>query len=186
MNIRFCEFCSNVVQEALERCPVCGGLLSQEVSEEEFNDPANPWPFVYVDTLVLRIQGQPRVLRFDGTHSLYHFWSRLHREFDALRLCFRVRKEELELAGYDPENRPADFVPLDPGMLLNCRYRKFSFYADETVYPEIALEPGEMEHTYQGTLEIDDCPPELWGNVLGWLAGTAPHLAPGGDWTYDI
>ena len=186
MNIRFCEFCGNVLREEAEHCPVCGAVPAQQVTEEQFNDPANPWPFLPLDTLVLRIQGQPRVMRFSGTTSIYHFWSLLHREYDAMRLCCRIRKDEMELEGFDAESRPADFVPLEPGLLLNCRHRKFSFHTCQEADPEIALEPGEMERTYQGTLEIDDCPPALWGNVLGWLAATAPHPAPGDGWTYDI
>lgn len=186
MNIRFCEFCSNVLREESANCPVCGAQPVQQVTEEQFNDPANPWPFEPLDNLVLRIQGQPRVIRFSGTNSIYHFWTLLHREYDAMRLCCRIRKDEMELVGFSEEERPDDFKPLDPALILNCRHRKFSFYTYQESDPEIALEPGEMEMTYQGSFEVEDCPPKSWGNVLGWLVATAPRLSSGNDWTYDI
>lgn len=183
MNIRFCEFCSNVLRDESTHCPVCGTRLIQAVSEEQFNDSANPWPFEPVSTLCLRIQGQPRLIRFSGTHSVYHLWSLLHSEYDKMRLYYRFRKEEMELfAGKCLEN----CKPLDPGILINCKHRKFSFHAYQKVDPDIALEPDEMEMTYQGSFEIEECPPKSWGNVLGWLLATAPRPEPDNQWTYEI
>lgn len=186
MNIRFCEFCSNVLRDESTHCPVCGARLTQEVTEEQFNDPANPWPFMPVSELCLRIQGLPRIIRFSGTHSVYHLWSLLHQEYDAMHLCCRVRKEEMELTGFHDDRCPEGFRVLEPGMLINCKHRKFSFSTYQAVDPELALEPGEMELEYQGSFEIEDCPPKLWGNVLGWLVATAPRPVPENSWTYDI
>lgn len=186
MSIRFCEFCSSVLRDGETHCPECGARLIQEVTEEQFNDPANPWPFEPVETLCLRIQGQPRLLVFSGTHSVYHFWSRLHGAYDAMNLCFRPRKDELELVEFPAGQRPDDYRILEPGDLINCKFRKFSFYTFEEVEPEMAEEPGETETIYQGSVEINDCPRKEWGNVLGWLAATVPCPKPDDAWTYDI
>lgn len=185
MNIRFCEFCSTVLRDEPSHCTVCGARLVQEVSEEQFNDPGNPWPFVPVDALCLRIQGQPQTIRFSGTHSVYHLWSLLHEAYDRMELCFRPRKEEMELVWFPEGQRPGDYRVLDPGALLNCKYRKFSFYTYQEADPEVAQE-DELEQIYHGSFEVEDCPPKLWGNVLGWLAATGPRPAPENGWTYDI
>lgn len=186
MNIRFCEFCSTVHPEEDSHCPDCGTRLIQEVSEEEFNDPGNPWPFVPVTQLCLRIMGQSHTITFSGTHSVFHLWSLLHREYEADQLYYKPRKGELELVGASPEHRPADFKLLDPGMLLNCRFRKFSFHTYREEDPEMALEPGEMDMAYHGSFEFEDCPPKSWGNILGWLVATPPRPKPENDWTYEI
>ncbi|MBQ7229990.1 MAG: hypothetical protein IJX04_03740 [Oscillospiraceae bacterium] len=186
MSIRFCEFCSTVHPEELTHCPDCGARLIQEVEEAQFNDPANPWPFVPVDTLCLRIQGRPRTIRFSGTHSVYHLWSRLHSEYEAMRLCWRARKDEMELVGFPAGDCPEGHTLMDPGMLLGCKFRKFSFHTYEEADPEVAEEPGGMTMSYQGSFEIEDCPRKEWGNVLGWLMATAPRPAPDDQWTYDI
>lgn len=186
MNIRFCEFCSSVNRDGATHCPECGARMIQEVTQEQFNDPTNPWPFDPVDSLCLRIQGQPRIICFSGTHSVYHLWSRLHEAFDSMRLYFRTRKDEMELVGCPGDQRPDGCQLLDPGVLLNCGYRKFSFHTYEEADPEVALEPGEVEMIYQGSFEITDCPRKEWGNVLGWLAATAPCPRPEEQWTYDI
>ncbi|MBQ8237223.1 MAG: hypothetical protein IJZ39_03635 [Oscillospiraceae bacterium] len=186
MNIRFCEFCSSVNRDGATHCPECGARMIQEVTQEQFNDPANPWPFDPVDTLCLQIQGRPRLIVFSGTHSVYHLWSQLHAEYDAMRLFFRTRKDEMELAGFPEGQCPEGYRLLDPGVLLSCKYRKFSFYTYEEEDPEVAAEPGEMEMIYQGSFEINDCPRKEWGNVLGWLAATAPCPRPDDQWTYDI
>lgn len=186
MNVRFCEFCSTVHPDEATHCPECGTRLIQSATEEYFNDPANPWPFVPVDRFCLRIQGQPRTIRFSGTHSVYHLWSTLHTAFDRMRLCCRFRQDEMELVDFEPEQRPADFRVLEPGLLLNCRHRRFSVYTYGEADPEMAEVPGEMEMIYQGSFEIEDCPPGAWGNVLGWLVGTAPRPETDTNWTYDI
>lgn len=186
MNIRFCEFCSSVHRDESTHCPACGSRLIQEVTEEQFNDPTNPWPFTPVDTLCLRIQGQPRLICFSGTHSLYHLWSRLHEKYDATCLCFRARKNEMELVGFPDGTCPADYRHLEPGDLINCAHWKFSFYTYEEADPEVTPDDEEMEMLYQGSFEIADCPKKEWGNVLGWLVATAPCPRPDDAWTYDI
>ena len=186
MNIRFCEFCSSVHRDGETHCPACGARLIQEVTVEQFNDPANPWPFVPMDTLCLRIQGQPRHIVFSGTHSVYHLWSRLHEAYDAMCLCFRTRKEEMELVGFPAGQRPEGYSILEPSVLLNCAHRKFSFSSYEEAHPEVALEPDEKALIYQGSFEINDCPRKQWGNVLGWLAATVPCPRPDDEWTYRV
>lgn len=186
MSIRFCAFCSTVHPDESTHCPDCGTRLIQEVAEEQFNDPGNPWPFVPVSQLCLRIMGQPYTIDFSGTHSVFHLWSLLHREYEQGRLYCRPRKEELELVSFPPDQCPDDFKILDPGRLLNCKHRKFSFSAYQEEDPEVALEPGEMDMLYHGNFEINDCPPKYWGNVLGWLAATEPYPEAENNWTYDI
>lgn len=186
MNIRFCEFCSTVHPDASTHCPECGARLIQEVAEAQFNDPANPWPFVPVDRLCLRIQGRERNICFSGTHSVYHLWSRLHSEYEAMNLYCRTRKDEMELMAFPDEETHDDYRLLEPGILLNCKVRKFSFYTFEKADPEVAPESGELEKTYHGSFEISDCPRKEWGNVLGWLVATAPCPRAEEQWTYDI
>ena len=186
MNIRFCEFCSSINRDDATHCPECGARMLQEVTLEQFNDPANPWPFAPVNTLSLRIQGQPRLLVFNGTNSVYHFWSRLHEAYESMNLYYQTRKDEMELLEYREGQCPRGFKSLEPGDLINCKYRKFSFYTYEEADPEVALEPGEMAMAYHGSIEVGDCPRKQWGNVLGWLAATAPCPRPDDDWTYDI
>lgn len=185
MSIRFCEFCSTVHPDGATHCPDCGARLIQAVPEEQFNDPGNPWPFVPVSRLCLRIQGQPRTLRFSGTHSVYHLWSLLHSHFDDLSLYCRVKKGELELATFPRGRQTGNFRLLDPGMLLGCTHRRFSVYSYQAADPEVSP-GGTLEMTYQGSFEIEDCPPHALGNVLGWLVGTAPRPEPDNGWTYDI
>lgn len=184
MNIRFCEFCSNVLQDASTHCPICGTRLIGESAGEQSGDPENLRPFVSVDTFCLQIQGQPRYIRFSGTHSVYHLWSRLHSAYEAMRLYCRPRKDEMELLAFPAEDCPADFQLLEPGILLNCKYRKFSFHTYEETDPDVALEPGETEKVYYGNFEITDCPGKEWGHVLGWLVATAPR--PAEQWTYEM
>lgn len=184
MNIRFCGFCSSISQDGADRCPVCGAQLMQEVAEELFNDPANPWPFQPLEQLCLRIQGQPRMIRFSGTHSVYHLWSQMHSAFESMTLYCHPRQDELELMSFPAGHRPDGWDLLEPGRLLNCAHRKFSFHTYQESDPAVALKPGEMVMEYQGSFELDDCPRKAWGNVLGWLVGTAPRPAP--DWTYEI
>lgn len=186
MYIRFCEFCSTISRDGSTHCPECGARLIQEVTEEQFNDPTNPWPFEPVDTLCLRIQGQPRPIQFWGTNSVYHFWSRLHEEYEAMGLYWQARKDEMELVGAARGTCPRGFSLLDPGDLINCGYRKFSFSTYEEADPEMAPESGETERIYQGSFEINDCPRRQWGNVLGWLVATAPIPRPDDQWTFDI
>ena len=186
MSIRFCEFCSAVHTDEMTHCPVCGALLIQSVEEDYFNDSGNPWPFLPVNEFCLRIQGQPRKILFSGTHSVYHLWTALHNAYEQMHLCWRVKADEVELVAYPPELRPKDFQVLDPGMLLNCRYRLFTFETYEEVDPAIASEPGQMQLSFQGNIDIEDCPPKQWGNVLGWLVATAPRPAARKNWTYDI
>ena len=186
MSIRFCEFCSSVHHADTEKCPHCGARLIQSVAEVAFNDSNNPWPFLPVNEFRLRIQGQPRKIIFSGTHSVYHLWTALHNAYRRMELCWRVKQGELELVAYPPAHRPKDFTLLDPGTLLNCQYRQFTFHTYEPVDPAIAAEPGQMQLSFQGNFDIEDCPPSQWGIVLGWLVATAPRPAAAHNWTYDI
>ena len=185
MSVRFCEFCSSIHQNT-DHCPACGTRLTQEAAEELFNDFDSPWPFTPVTRLCLRIQGQPMTIRFSGTHSVFHLWSQLHREYEAMTLCCRPRQGELELVGFPPDQRPEDYRPVEPDLFLNCTHSRFSFHTHHELDPEVAREPGEMETEYHGSFEIDAAHPKYLGNVLGWLAATAPRPAPDHNWTYDI
>lgn len=185
MNIRFCEFCSGVCQDG-DRCPVCGSRLTQEAPEAVFNDPEHPWPFTPLSALCLRIQGQPMTIRFSGTHSVYHLWSLLHSEYEAMRLYCRPRQAELELVGFSGSQPPEGYRLVEPGLFLNCGFRRFSFHTRQALDPDVARESGEMETEYHGSFEIDAAHPKYLGNVLGWLAATAPRSAQEHSWTYDI
>lgn len=186
MSIRFCEFCSTVHPDESTHCPDCGARLTQEVSEEYFNDPANPWPFVPVDCLHLRIQGQPRTIRFSGTHSVYHLWTVLHREYDRMALCCRAKAGELELASFPQDQCPAGYERLDPGKILNSSHCRFSLYTYEESDPEVDEDDGELEMTYHGSFEIEACPHRFRRDVLGWLLATEPRPEAENNWTYDI
>lgn len=186
MSIRFCEFCSTVHSDDTTHCPDCGTRLIQSATEEYFNDSDNPWPFQPVSQFCLRIQGQPRTILFSGTHSVFHLWTALHSAYEQMCLCYRAKQGELELMSFPPERRPAEFRILDPAMLLNCKYHRFSLHTYGDIAPEMTEEPGENTMIYQGTFEIENCPPKAWGNVLGWLVATAPRPAPDTNWTYDI
>lgn len=183
MSIRFCEFCSTVHSDDTIYCPDCGTRLIQSATEKYFNDSDNPWPFQPVNRFCLRIQGQPRNICFSGTHSVFHLWSALYSAYEQMRLYYRVKQDELELVGFPPERDLAELKRLDPAMLLNCKYRRFSFHTYGQLAPEMADEPAMI---YQGSFEIEDCPPKAWGNVLGWLVATAPRPEPDNNWTYDI
>ena len=186
MSVRFCEFCSSVHPKDATHCPLCGSPLLQSAPADDFNDGSNPWPFMPVSEFCLRIQGQPRKIIFNGTHSVYHLWTALHDAFQRRELCWQVKHGEMELVAYPTGLRPGDFHPVDPGMLLNCGYRQFTFHTYEEVDPAIATEPGQRALSFQGNFDIEDCPPSQWGNVLGWLVGTAPRPAADQHWTYDI
>lgn len=186
MSIRFCEFCSSIQRGGAEYCPVCGARLTQETEEALFNDFDSPWPFAPVSELCLRIQGQPMTIRFSGTHSVYHLWAQLHSEYEAMSLYCRPRQAELELVGFPGNQPPEGYRLVDPGLFLNCPYRRFSFHTHQALDPEVAREPGEMETEYHGSFEIGAVHPKYLGNVLGWLAATAPRPAPENNWTYDI
>lgn len=186
MKIRFCEFCGNVLRDEPEYCDICGSRLTQEVDEALFNDPEFPWPFEPVLSVCLRIQGQDRNIRFSGTHSLYHLWSGLHEVYEDMALYFRTRHDEMELAAFPEGCVMEEFRLMEPGDLINCRHSRFSFYTFSEADPELGLEPGTMEMTYQGSFVIEDCPEKQWGNVLGWLLATRPAPRPDTGWSYDI
>lgn len=186
MSIRFCEFCSTVHPDAATHCPDCGAQLIQQVSEEYFNDPANPWPFEPVNRLCLLIQGKPRYVRFSGTHSVFHLWSVLHSAYDRMELCCHGKKEELELASFPKGRRPGDYEVLDPGRILNNVHRKFSLYTYQEADPEVSGEDGGLEMTYHGSFEIEDCPRKFWRDILGWLVATTPYPQVHNEWTYEI
>ena len=184
--IRFCEFCGNVVREEMARCAICGCGLTQEVTEEQFNAPGSPWPFTPRETITLSIQGNPRTIRFSGTHSLYHLWLGLHRTYAAMALQYRDRNGEMELAQFPAGRAPAEFRPLEPGVILNCRHRNFSICTYHDPDPELGLEPGSLEIHYQGSFELTDCPDRDIPYVLGWLLATVPCPNHRGNWIYRI
>lgn len=186
MYIRFCEFCGTLSRDGSTHCPECGARMVQEATEERFSDLSQPMPFVSMNTICLRIQGRPRLIRFNGTLSVYHCWSLLHEKFETMRLYWRARKGEMDLVGFPEGQSQPDYRLLEPGDILNCKFRKFSFSTYEEADPDTALEPGELNKIHQCDFEIDGCPPKEWGNVLGWLVGTVPSPRPEAQWTYDI
>lgn len=186
MSIRFCEFCSTVHPDEATHCPDCGARLDQSASEDYFNDRSNPWPFVPIDTICLHLQGKPLHIRFSGTHSVFHLWSTLHSAYEQMTLCCHAKGEELELASYPAGRRPAEYKTVDPVMLMGSRHRKFSLYTYQEADPEVATTPGELEMTYHGSFEIEDCPPKYWRDILGWLVATEPRPEIENSWTYEM
>ena len=186
MMIRFCEFCGNVVREEMERCDVCSCPLSQDVEEEQFNNSENPWPFTPVSGLSLRIQGQERHIRVEGTHSLYHLWRGMSRYYSERALWFRVRHEEMELVSFPEGRQLEDYRILEPGDILNCTITRFSCYGHTMPDPELGLEEDALIKTYQGTFDILDCPAKDIPFVLGWLLSNGPEPRFQEGWVYDI
>ena len=187
MKIRFCEFCSKVVQEDAEYCDICGCRLGQDVEEEIFNDAGNRWPFQPVNEITLRIQGQPRQICFDGTHSLFHFWTELYRAYSDRNLWFRERsREEMELVSFPEGHAREGFRLLDSSDILNCGHRRFSVFTCTRPDPELTVEPDAMEITYQASFHLPDCPDMDIPYVLGWLLATAPLPGYKSSWVYHI
>ena len=186
MHIRFCEFCSTVHPDETTHCPDCGAQLVQTVSEEAFNDPSTPWPFVPIDRLSLELQGKPRPVSFSGTHSVFHLWTELHNAYKEKALYCRKGWNEMELARYPEGKCPPDFKLLDPVQIMASQDTKYSLYTYQPGDPDLpGLEDG-LEKTYQGSFEIVDCPQRYWPDILGWLAATEPHVAPNPHWTYPV
>ena len=186
MMIRFCEFCGNVVREERERCEVCNCLLTQDVEEEQFNNSKTPWPFKPADTLTLRIGGEARSIRVEGTHSLFHLWTELHRSYWDQTLWFKAHNDEILLVTYPDGNAHPGYSPMDAAQILNCGHTCFSFYTFAMPDPELAVKPGEMEMTYQGTFNLVDCPEKERPYVLGWLLASPPFPRPETGWVYDL
>ena len=186
MMIRFCEFCGKIMQEA-EYCSVCGCKLSQDVEEEQFNNPENPWPFTPVKDLTLRIQGQPRKIHVEGTHSLYHMWQEIHKAYMDNNVLFRMRgKDDIELAAFPAGRAREDFRLLEPGDILNCGHRHFSFYTLGDPDPELGQSTDLLEVNYHGTFDLLYCPDRDIPYLLGWFMGTAPQPRHEEGWVYDI
>ena len=186
MKIRFCEFCSNVVKGETY-CDICGCQLSQDVEEETFNNSKNPWPFTPVKDLTLMIQGEPRKIHFEGTHSLYHLLKEMNRGYSNLNMWYRLRgKDEMELATFHVGHALRNFRPLGPDEILNCTYRRFSFYVYAEPDPELGLPGDMMETTYQGTVDLVDCPDRDIPYMLGWILATAPKPRHADGWVYKI
>ena len=186
MSIRFCEFCSTVHPDGATHCPDCGARLDQCASEDYFNDRSNPWPFVPINSICLQLQGKPLHIRFSGTHSVYHLWTELYRAYGQQSLCCHAKGGELELATFPGGRRPPEYRLVDPVMLLGSRYRKYSFYTYQESDPDVAADPNELEMTYHGSFEIEDCPAKYWRDVLGWLVATAPRAEIENNWTYEM
>ena len=184
MSIRFCEFCSTVHHDETTHCPECGTRLVQTVSEEYFNDPANPWPFVPIDHLHLEIQGKARHVRFSGTHSVFHLWAALHKAYTENRLYCRYKSDELELMCYPAGFKPKSLPLLDPVLIMASKHRAFSLYSYQACDPDLLDMGNVLEMTYHGSFEIVDCPPRFWKDILGWLVATPPHPALDNQWTY--
>ena len=186
MKVQFCEFCGTVIQEETDYCNVCGCHLAQAEDAERFNNPDCPWPFTPVLDITLRIQGCPRRVHFDGTHSLYHLWQGMSQCYNDRGLWFRVRKDEVELASF-PEGRALkEFRLLEPGDILNCTNTRFSCYSYDAPDPELGLDNDTLVMTYQGTFDILDCPEKELSLVLGWLLSTGPKPRFLEGWVYDI
>ena len=186
MMIQFCEFCGNVMREETDYCNICGCHLAQSVEDEKFNNPECPWPFTPVMDITLRIQGQPRRVHFDGTHSIFHLWRGMSHYYNEQALWFRVRKDEIELASFPEGKREEGFRILEPGDILNCYMSRFSCYGYDLPDPELGLEPDALVKTYQGTFDILDCPVKELPFVLGWLLATGPKPRFLEGWVYDI
>ena len=186
MKIRFCEFCGKVMKDA-DVCDVCGCPLSQDVEEEEFNNSENPWPFTPVNDLVLMIQGTPRKIHVEGTHSLYHLWKEMNRVYSDLNMWFRLRgTDEMELATFPVGWVHPEFRLLEPGDILNCVHRRFSFYTYALPDPELGLPGNALDTTYQGTFDLVDCPDRDIPHLLGWFIATAPRPCHEEGWIYEI
>ena len=186
MMIRFCEFCGNVVREERDCCEVCNCPLTQDVEEEQFNNSATPWPFKPADTLTLRIGGEARSIRVEGTHSLFHLWRGMSHYYREQSLWFRIHHDEVELASFPQGQHEEEFRILEPGDILNCTNTRFSCYGYDLPDPELGLEPGDMIKTYQGTFDILDCPAKDIPFVLGWLLVNGPEDRCLEGWVYDI
>ena len=186
MRIRFCEFCSTIHPDETTHCPDCGTRLAQTVREEDFNNPNNPWPFIPVSCIQLEIQGKPREIQFNGTHSVYHLWSELHNAYRSATLYFRENRDEIELARYPEGHCPDGFQRLDPVSIMASRHAKYSFYTYELGDPELSETQDALEMTYQGSFEIVNCPQRYWKDILGWMVATAPHNALEQNWHYWV
>ena len=186
MMIRFCEFCGNVVREEMERCDVCSCPLSQDVEEEQFNNSENPWPFTPVSGLSLRIQGQERHIRVEGTHSLYHLWSALSRAYWERTLWFKVHNGEILLSSYPAGKEQPGFRRVEPSVILNCTHKCFSFYTFSEPDPELMTASAHLEMTYQGTFHMEDCPEKDLPYLVGWIVATTPLPKPETGWVYDL
>ena len=185
MKIRFCEFCSNVMREDVEYCTVCGCHIAQYVDDNQFNTGC-PWPFTPVDRITLRIQERPHTIDISGTHSLYHLWKFLTDNYTNMTLLYRIRKDEIELASFPEGSDTQDFLTLEPGDILNCAHRRFSCYSYDKADPELELEEGQLEMTYQGTFELTDCPERDIHAVLGLFLATGPKPRFLEGWVFDI
>ena len=186
MNVHFCEFCSTVHPDETTHCPFCGTGLVQQVSEEYFNDPGNPWPFVPISYLHLLIQGKPRALRFSGTHSVFHLWTELHQAYAENRLYCRDKGEEMELCSYPAGQEPEGMELLDPVRIMANTQQKFSLYSYAEADPDVDEESGDLEMTYEGSFEMVDCPQRYWKDLLGWLVATTPYPELDNQWTYFV
>ena len=186
MSIRFCEFCSTVHPDETTNCPDCGTRLVQTASEEYFNDPSNPWPFVPVAHLQLMIQGKPRHVRFSGTHSVYHLWKVLHSYYEHGMLYFREKGEELELYCYPECPRPEGYQLLDPVAIMASHHCRFSIFAPQQMDPDMEAVTELPEMTYQGSFELVDCPQRYWRDILGWMVATKPYPELDRNWVYVV
>ena len=186
MHIRFCEFCSTVHKDDRTHCPHCGTQLVQTVDEDDFNNPNTPWPFVPIEYLQLEIQGKPRMVRFSGTHSVFHFWTELHRAYQENALYFREHRNEMLLIYVPQGDCPDGAQPLDPVRIMESQYDRYSLYTDQPMELDGDQEEVGMSVMYQGSFEIVDCPQRYWKEILGWLVATEPRPALEDDWVYFV
>ena len=184
MSIRFCEFCSTVHPDETTHCPICGARLVQTTSEEDFNNPSKPWPFVPITSMCLVIQGKPRQIIFSGTHSVYHLWAEMHRAYEAGTLYFREKGEELELISFPENIHPEDCRLLEPVSIMASNHSRFSLHTYVVCDPELEVYNHKLEKSYQGSFEIQDCPDRFRKDILGWLAATEPRPELDNQWTY--
>ena len=184
MNIHFCEFCSTVHPDEATHCPDCGTRLVQTTSEEQFNDPNNPWPFTPISNIQLVIQGKPRQINFSGTHSVYHLWSEMHGAYEAGVLYFRDKGEEMELISCPEGTHPEDCRLLEPVTIMAMNHSCFSLHTYVADDPEMEKVANPLEKSYQGSFEIQDCPDRFRKDILGWLVATEPRPELDNQWTY--
>ena len=188
MDIRFCEFCSTVHPDDATHCPNCGTRLVQSVSEEYFNDPENPWPFVPISQIHVALQGTPRLICFSGTHSVFHLLTELHEAYSRSALYCRVKGEELELV-HDPKGCPSEeYRLLDPVVIMGCQHNRFSVYSTQEEDPDVSATVAEdaLERTYHGSFTFEDCPVKFRRDLLGWMVAAEPRPALEAQWSYVI
>lgn len=188
MNIRYCGFCDRMTREEVSHCPHCGSRLIQELTEKDFNTSAE-WPFTPMRSISLRVRGRLLRIRFHGTSSIFGLWNKIHNLYENQRLYCRIRENEMDLCSFVTDEPPADCKLFEPGVILNCRHRKYNLMT-EVISDSFDDQTGERiysRHTsYQGSFELIGCGDEEISSILGWFVSRKAAPNPDGGWIYDI